>query len=167
MIRIGKIAGTHGLKGAVILTHILQTKEDWLTKEIPLFIALQRDTNIPFFAEEVQVYREGSYLVSFEDVATVEAARKLVGKAVFAEEKYLNVAAADTPLLWIGFEVMDETLGNVGRIKDIFQTAHQWLAELDHNGKEVLLPLVEQTIKGVDLKNKILRMDLPEGIMDL
>jgi len=165
MLRIGKIAGTHGLKGELMLSHMLEP--GWLKKEIPLFITLQRDTHIPFFLESFQEVDDETYRIRLEEVDTPEAARSLVGKSVFVAEQYVQLSPETSPLLWIGFEIADKSLGRVGMLKDVFQTAHQWLGELEYKGREVLIPLVPQTILQLDAKKKIIYMDLPDGLLEL
>ncbi len=166
MLRIGKIVATHGLTGSVIMTHIIGHSK-WLKKEDILFVEMNKDSRIPFFITELKAPKEGEYVLNFEDTKTVEAARKLVGKHVYVNEDVLAKHATDSPLLWIGFKVIDKTGGDLGPIEDIMQTASQWLAKLTYKGKEVLLPLIEQTIEGVDLKKKILHMDLPDGLLEV
>lgn len=165
MIRIGKIAGTHGLKGELLLSHMLES--GWLKKEIPLFLTLRRDTHIPFFVEHFQEQDENTYRIKLEDVNTMEAARALTGKHVLVDEKWVNLTTDASPLLWIGFAIHDKELGEVGALKDVFQTAHQWLGELDYQGREVLIPLVPQTILKLDVKKKTIFMDLPAGLLDI
>ena len=74
----------------------------------------------------------------------------------------------------MGFElrdlVADRRLRNeqgFGSPGDIAQTGHQWVGTIVYNGKEVLLPMVEPLLLEVNLRNKYLRMNLPEGILDL
>ena len=47
------------------------------------------------------------------------------------------------------------------------QAGPQWLAKLTYEGKEVLVPLIEQMILDVNVRNKFIRMDLPEGLLEL
>jgi 16S rRNA processing protein RimM len=50
---------------------------------------------------------------------------------------------------------------------DVSQTGHQWIGTIIYEGKEVLLPMVEPLLLEVNLRNKYLRMHLPEGLLDL
>jgi 16S rRNA processing protein RimM len=166
MIRIGKIVATHGLQGAVILNHIIGHSE-WLKKEMPLFIELNKESYIPFFTEQFKAANEEEYIVNLEEVEKVEQAKKLIGKNVYAQEDLLAEKASDSPLLWIGFEVTDRKHGKLGKIEDIMLTANQWLAQLTYKDAEVLIPLIEQTIDGIDLKKKKMQVNLPEGLLEV
>ena len=167
MIRIGKIVATHGLNGAVIMTHVAGRK-NWLKKGDPLFVALRRDSHIPFFVTQVKSAGNEEMVVLLEDTESVEAAKKLIGKEVFVKEDILaQGGAADNPLLWIGFEMEDEEAGRIGLIKDIFQTPTQWLAEVDHQGKEVLVPLIAPVWKKTDIHKKVVFVALPAGLLEV
>lgn len=166
MIRIGKIAATHGLQGDVIFTHILN-KKGWLKKNDVLFLELNKGSFIPFFIMNVKADREEECIVRLEDVETVEAAKKLIGRQVYVEDIVLENQKLDSPLLWIGFNIIDKQLGEVGKINDVLQTAHQWLASVKYRDKEVLIPLIEEMIVDLNIRNKYIRMDLPEGLLDV
>jgi 16S rRNA processing protein RimM len=166
MIRIGKIAATHGLYGNVVFVHFAGTK-DWLKNDDVLFIELNKGSFIPFFVTSEKAANEEEYLVGLEDVNTVEAAKKLVGKQVYVDEEKIKLDTKTSPLMWIGFNIVDRTLGSIGKVEDVFQTGHQWLAKTSYENREVLIPLIEQMILDVNTRNKFIRMDLPEGLFEL
>jgi 16S rRNA processing protein RimM len=166
MIRVGKLVATHGLAGDLILTHVTG-KKGWLKPGDTLFVALRRESYIPHFVSRIKSATEEEVILHFEETDAVEAARKLVGKEVFVEEAILAKSGQDSPLLWIGFEAIDEAAGSLGPIEDIYQTAQQWLATVRINGKEALLPLIEQTLKSIDIKKKQVHLSIPDGLLDV
>ncbi|HXS37556.1 MAG TPA: ribosome maturation factor RimM [Flavipsychrobacter sp.] len=166
MIRIGKIVATHGLQGALILTHIVGDSK-WLKKEDALFMELQKSSYIPFFVTQAKANNKEEYIINVEDIETVEKAHRLIGKNVYVQEDILAKYADETPLLWIGFNLVDRNKGNLGTIEDVMQAATQWLAKFTYSGKEVLIPLVEQTIESVNLKLKTVYVDLPHGLLEV
>ena len=166
MIRIGKIVATHGLTGNVVFSHFAGNKT-WLKKGDVLFIELNKGSYIPFFVENEKANNDEEYLVGLEEVNTIEAAKKLVGKQVYIKEDLLKDTAKDSPLLWIGFNIVDRTLGSIGAIEDVFQTGFQWLAKITFNERETLIPLIDEMIIEVSIRNKFIRMDLPEGLLEL
>lgn len=165
MIRVGKIVATHGLQGAAIMTHTVGAQ--WLSKDDTLFVEMQKGSFIPYFVTEAKAHKKDEYIIGFEDVATVEAARRLIGKHVYTHAEVLAKYAKDSPLLWIGFTLIDKEKGALGPIEDMMQTPSQWLAKCTYQGKEVLVPLVEQTINKVDIKVKQLHITLPEGLLEV
>lgn len=166
MVRIGKIVATHGLKGKVILKHIAD-KTEWLKKDDVLFLELTRDSRIPYFVLEANAANDDEYHIQLDDVETMEQAKRLIGKHVYVNEDILTEAATDSPLLWIGFNIVDKNLGSLGEIEDVMQTSVQWIATINYNGKEVLLPLIDEMLIEVNTRNKYIRTDLPEGLIEV
>lgn len=166
MVRIGKIAATHGLQGSVILSHIADAS-DWLKKDDVLFIELRKESYIPFFVMQAKAAGNDEYIVQLEDVPTVEEARKIVGRPVYVKEDILKESKTESPLLWIGFSLVDKEKGALGTIEDVMQAGAQWLGKITIEGKEVLIPLVKEMILQVNMRNKFIRMDLPEGLIDV
>jgi 16S rRNA processing protein RimM len=166
MIRVGKLVATHGLGGDLIMTHITG-KKGWLKNGDVVFVALRKESYIPHFVSRIKSADTEEMVLHFEDTDAVEVARKLVGKEVYVQEDVLAKGGQDSPLLWIGFEAIDEQAGSLGPIEDIYQTAQQWLAAVRINGREALLPLIEQTLKGVDVRKKQVFLAMPDGLLDI
>lgn len=166
MIRIGKIAATHGLNGSLILTHIVGNSK-WLKKEHTLLVEMQKGSYIPYFVSQFKPSNDKEYIINLEDIDKVDAAKRLVAKQVYVDESILTGYAKESPLLWIGFKITDKHLGDIGAIEDVMQTGSQWLAKLTYKEAEVLIPLIPQTIEQVDIKAKTLKMDLPDGLLDI
>ena len=166
MLRIGKLVATHGLNGTLILSHIVG-KSNWLKNDQVIFVSIQKDSHIPFYVTKFKKHNEEEYHIQLDDIDTVEAARKLVGKQVFVPAEILGEAKTDSPLLWVGFNIVDAEKGSLGPLIDISQTGHQWVGTVLYNNKEVLLPMVEPILQEVNLRNKYIRMNLPEGLLDL
>ena len=166
MIRIGKIAATHGLNGAMILTHIVGNSK-WLKKEHVLQVEMQKGSYIPYFITQCKAANDKEYIVNVEDIEMVESAKKLVSRQVYVDEAILRGYEKQSPLLWIGFRIIDKQSGDLGPIDDILQTGNQWLAKLNYKNTEVLLPLIEQTIDSLDIKSKTINMTLPDGLLEV
>lgn len=166
MIRIGKIVAAHGLTGAFILKHVAG-QSNWLKKDHVLMVEIRKGSQIPYFVTAAKPVNDEEYIVNAEDVQDVETAKKLVGKQVYVQEDALSILAKDSPLLWIGFNLVDKEKGTVGQIEDVMQAGAQWLAKIMVEGKEVLVPLVDDIVLDVNVRNKYVRVDLPEGLIDV
>jgi 16S rRNA processing protein RimM len=166
MIRIGKIVATHGINGSLVLTHVAG-KSTWLKKDHVLLVEMQKGSYIPYFVSGVKAVNHEEYVITVEDIDKVEAAKKLVTKHVYVDESLLSGFAKQSPLLWIGFSLIDKEKGKIGEIEDVVQTGSQWLARLTYQNKEVLVPLIEQTIDTVDIKAKTIEVTLPEGLLEV
>jgi 16S rRNA processing protein RimM len=166
MIRIGKIVATHGINGSLILTHVVGNSK-WLKKEHTLLVEMQKGSFIPYFISQFKVNNDKEYIINIEDIDKVEAAKKLVTKHVYVEESILSAFARQSPLLWIGFKVIDKEKGEIGNIEDVMKTGNQWLAKLTYQNTEILIPLIDQTIEAVDIKTKTIKVVLPDGLLEV
>jgi len=166
MIRVGKIVATHGLTGSLILTHVLDNS-NWLKKGNVLHVEMQKGSYIPYFVAQCKSSNPKEYIINIEDIDKVESAKKLVTKHVYVDEVILTDYAKMSPLLWIGFNLTDKQKGLIGKIEDVVQTGSQWLATLTYHDTEVLIPLIDQTIEQVDIKTKTIKVNLPEGLLEI
>lgn len=130
-------------------------------------VEMQKGSFIPFFVEQCKANNEAEYILTVEDVTTQVEAKKLVTKHVYVDEALLVGIANQSPLLWIGFTVSDDHYGNIGKIEDVMQTGKQWIGKLNYHDSEVLIPLVDATLVGIDIKARILKTSLPEGLLEV
>ena len=66
---------------------------------------------------------------------------------------------------YIGYMVRDVNLGDVGLIEDITRQGQILFYLRTLNDRQVLVPFVDSFLKKLDDKNKIILMDLPEGLV--
>jgi len=166
MIRVGKIVATHGLTGSMILTHVIGSS-DWLKNEHVLLVEMQKGSYIPYFVAKCKANNAKEYIIEVEDINKIESAKKLVTKHVYVDEAILKGYEKQSPLLWIGFILIDKEKGQIGKIEDVVQTGNQWLARLTYHNTEVLIPLIEPLIEKLDIKSKTIKMTLPEGLLEV
>ena len=62
---------------------------------------------------------------------------------------------------------MDESGRLVGVCTDVLEYPHQALFQIDHEGTEVLLPVVDDVIRQVDRMAHRIVVSLPEGLLDI
>ena len=166
MIRIGKIVATHGIGGSLILTHVVGNSK-WLKNGNVLHVEMQKGSYIPYFISHVKTNSNEEYVINVEDIDKIEAAKKLVTKHVYVDESLLASYAKQSPLLWIGFNLIDKNYGEIGNIEDVMRTGNQWLAKLTYKNTEVLIPLIDQTINDVNIKTKTIQSALPDGLLEV
>lgn len=168
LIPLGFINKTHGFQGELSLAihddvsiSIDQFKSQFL------FILLD-GLPVPFFVENIRE-KSGGVLVKFESVSDEFQAKKLVGKKVLAEKMKLDATEDDEPSWFdlVGYSVIDKSYGELGPIIEIQELPMQFLASCKVNDKEVLFPLHEEIIINIDDNNKIIQIDLPDGLLDV
>ena len=67
----------------------------------------------------------------------------------------------------IGYQIRDQQGKVYGNISEILDNSGQWLAVLEYENREILIPLAEENILGVQDIERYLVVDIPEGLTDL
>jgi len=163
---IGQIVGTFGLNGEVVLKHNLGKKTSLKGLEV-LFIEEAKDKFIPYFITSSKIKNEAEVYLGIEGFATKEAAKKINAKKVWMRaEDFQKYAAKSAPVSLIGFTMFngDEELGV---IDEVIEQPLQILCRLEIKGKEVLIPLHEETIRNIHQKKKQVVVELPDGLLEV
>ncbi len=165
-ISIGKFAGTHGLKGELVLKHGLGKKTS-LKGLTAVFIKDKTGSYLPWFVESTRVKNDQEVYVKADELNSVEEARQLVQQEVWLTEtdfnKYADKASA---IGLLGYMVIDGEK-ELGIIEEVIEQPHQILCKLHLQNKEVLIPLHEESLKKVDRKAKKIWVLLPDGLLDV
>jgi len=68
---------------------------------------------------------------------------------------------------FIGMEIRDRRIGTIGTIIRIEAYPQQIMAFVEYGSKEIMLPLHDSLILEVDQENGIVKMELPDGLLQL
>lgn len=166
-IAIGRVSKTHGVDGALKLKIKDRYWDDFVEAKV-LFIESAGKV-VPYFIEE---FRGGQDpIVKFEDLDQRELAQALSGKEIFMRESDLlpetDTANAEQYERYVGYELVDQELGTLGKVAEVVESPGQYLAILDYRGREVTIPLNPVFIQSVDYTGKKILLDLPAGLLDL
>ena len=63
--------------------------------------------------------------------------------------------------------IIDKIKGNIGICKDFIDISNQPIMQVDCDGKEILIPAVDDIFEEVDREKRILRVNAPEGLIDI
>ncbi|MBZ4188634.1 ribosome maturation factor RimM [Niabella beijingensis] len=164
-ISIGKIAGVYGLRGEIVLQHALgDTTFEALRK---IFTRDTAGNFFPWFVESVRVKNETEAYLKLEEVNTPEQARPMVRKeAWFSAEDFKRYASKTAPISLLGYTVKDGKQV-LGVIQEVIEQPHQVLCRLTVRGREVWIPLHEESLKKVDHRYKNITVQLPDGLLDI
>jgi 16S rRNA processing protein RimM len=165
-IKIGRIVAVTGLKGELVLEHNLGKKKSLKTGQA-IFIEEKKNSFIPWFVELSRANKKDEIVLVLEGVHARETAMPLLKKEIWLrEEDHTHVADKKSSHSLLGFTVIDNKK-ELGEILEIIEQPHQVLCRLDINGKEVLIPLHEESIEKIDRKHKKVFVNLPEGLLEI
>lgn len=164
--KIGKLVAVHGLKGELVLKHELGKKTS-LKGLAAIFIEEKKNAFLPWFIESAKIKSEDELYIKLEGVNLREAALKLTKKQVWLPEAdFKKFAAKSAPAGLLGYIIINNS-EPLGEILELIEQPHQLLCRLEIKGKEVLIPLHEETLQKVNHKKKEVVVELPDGLLEI
>ena len=161
--KIGRLGKAHGVKGEVSF----QFDDDIFDRVDADYLVLDIDgILVPFFMEEYRFRNDTVCLVKFCDIDTQQRAQELTGCDVYfpralAEEAEEMLSLASL----VGFEIVDASNGNtVGNLVAIDDSTINLLFELEDG---TLIPASDELIEDIDAEQRTIRMNIPEGLLDI
>lgn len=164
--KIGKLVAIHGLKGELLLKHELGKKTS-LKGLTAIFIEEKKNSFIPWFIESVKIKSEEEIYLKLDGINTREAAATIAQKIVWLPETdFKKYAAKTAPASLLGYTIISNK-ESLGEILELIEQPHQLLCRLEIQGKEVLIPLHEESLQKVDHAKKQVIVELPDGLLDV
>lgn len=165
LIKIGRFNKPHGIHGELSFTF---TDDIFDRTGCPYLVCEMDGIFVPFFIEEYRFRNDTSVLIKLEDIASEEKARRFINKEVFFPKKYMDEEQGAAPAdYFIGFRIVDTEYGDLGTVTGINDTTVNILFVVDHQEKELLIPANEDLITELDEKSRIIRMNIPDGLLQL
>ena len=156
----GKIVNTHGIRGEVKALYYTDS---------PQFF---EDIKNVFLGEEEYSLEgsrahKGAVLLKLSGVDSIDAAEKLVGKEIFAKREEAHLPEGQFFIVDIIGCTVKENGAEVGKVTDVFPTGSNDVFEtLLKTGKKAYIPNIHDVVKKIDVLNKEIIVNLPEGLID-
>ncbi len=163
---IAKIAKTRGLRGEVVA--------DVLTDFPERFDNLQKVTAVKPNGEtsELEIekfwFQKGRIIFKFANFDSIEAAEELRDYELCVAEDEAVKLEADEFFDWELQDCAVETVEGVklGTVKELLRTGGTEVLVVTGETKEYLIPFAEKICVSVDIENKLIKIDAPEGLLD-
>jgi 16S rRNA processing protein RimM len=164
-VRIGKILGAHGVRGRCRAVSYAESTEIFSPDGNFYFQdAQQRMIPLEILAVNTQPRR---LLLQIENVDDRKAAETLAGKEIWIKKSDLPTTEKGT-YYWfdlIGLTVVTTAGEVLGRLENILTTgSNDVYVVRNAEGREILVPALETVVLEVDVEQKQMRVDLPEGL---
>lgn len=165
---IGSMGKPHGVAGeaSVRLSPQMDNAEP-----TPSFIFIEVDGGlVPFRVESYRYKADDILLVKLPLLHHEDKIKKLVNFDVFISPSEVNPGAANmnNPETFSGYEVVDQKNGPLGKVNHIQDISGNPLFIIENSkGEEIMIPVAEEFILNIDDRQKVIEMDIPEGLLDL
>jgi len=167
---MGKIVGAHGIKGAL---KVYSYAESASSVRPGSAVILGADGLEKTFTIAWVKPHHKTVLLAFEGVTDRNRADALVGLELFMARDSLETLE-EGAYYWsdiIGLAVYTVENEYLGRVASVMQTGSNDVYvvknEQGQEPAEILVPALEWVVREIDIDQKVMRVDLPEGLRDL
>lgn len=164
---LGKITKTVGYKGELNLFLDTDSPENYYNIESVLIDI--RGELIPFIIESNKAKNRFNITIKLQNVEDDEVG-DFVNCEVYLPMSLLPKLDGNKFYFHevIGFQVVEENYGIVGKIDGFYENITQPLMIIiGKENKEILIPVIDNFIKLVDRENKRIEISVPEGLIEL
>lgn len=163
--QLGEVIKTHGLKGEVSISLEVDFPDEYQNLE-SVFLE-QQGKLVPFFIDTIQINRDKA-LVKFEDIDSLDDARAIVKSKLYLPLN--NLPELESGQYYyhdlINCMVFEDD-AELGLIKEVIDLNGNQLLVVIVNEKEILIPLMDEILTHVDISAKKVKVDLPDGLLDI
>ncbi len=162
---MGKIVNTHGVRGEV---KVYPYSDDLEKFEDFEYFYIEGEGKKKYEIESTRVHKN-MVLVKFKGYEDINKVLNLLNKNVYMERKDVEDDSDGHYIVdLIGCEIFDDQGEFVGHLKDVLQTSAQDLYEIRKvsDGKMFYLPVVDEFVKNIDIKNRKIIVHLIEGLIE-
>ncbi len=165
---LGKVVRKHSYKGEVVLK--LDTDEPDLYQDLEMVLLELSGKLLPFFIEESLLQKGNQLRVKFEDFTTEADADRILKKEAYLPLTMLPKLEGNKFYYHeiIDFDLVDTNFGLVGKVVGVNDsTAQDLFIVKNADGKEILIPLIDEFLEKIDRKNKQIQVTTPKGLIEM
>lgn len=165
-IRIGKIINTHGIRGEAKICSFSDFDEERYRKGNTVFFSV-KDEMVPFTVKSYRVHK-GFPLVAFEELKDINAIEPYKNCELFIEDDMRQELEDGYYFDQLeGLDAFDEEGNYLGRTVCMEETngAQDNLRIEMKDGRQFLVPYIDEFIRNVDLERKKIVIAMQEGLL--
>ncbi len=162
---LGNIIKPHGLQGEVQVFLDVDSPETY--ENLESVFVLVNNKLVPFFISSISIHSSKT-IIHFEDMDSREDAEAVSGKEIYLPLDFLPQLPNDQFYFHeiIGFDLIENDKV-LGKVENVFNFSSQNLISTLIDDKEVLIPIQDEIIEQVDKDQKVVRVSLPDGLLDV
>ena len=167
MVLIGKIQATQGIRGQL---RVIPFAGDASSISALDFVSLKAPSGVLERFPVVSAKAHGKRVIlTLKPFDNINQVLHLVGREIYADRGALPDLPSDE-YYWsdlLGLQVVTEQGEALGELVDIIETGSNDVYVVNQDGREVLIPALDDVVLAVDLAANRMTVSLPEGLLDL
>lgn len=166
-VLIGKIQGPHGIKGQLRVVPFAGDASS-ISQLKSVLVKAPSGAMEPFPVASAKAHGK-RVILTLKPFDNINQVLHLVGREIWADRAALPELPSDE-FYWsdlLGLEVETEEGEALGELVDIIETGSNDVYVVKKDGRELLIPALEDVVLAVDLNQNRMTVSLPEGLLDL
>lgn len=166
LVAIAKIAKSRGLRGELVADILTDFPERF--DDLQQVLAVKSDGEILKLEIEKFWFQNKRIVLKFAGYDSIEAAENLRNCEICIRESEAVELESDEFFDWELQDCAVETVEGVklGTVKEVLRTGGTEVLVVEGETKEYLIPFAETICTEVDIENKRIKVDAPEGLLD-
>ncbi|EHO80808.1 ribosome maturation factor RimM [Fusobacterium ulcerans] len=167
LLTVGKISGTHHLKGAVKIIANIGDAE--ILEGNRVIVELPGGEQKIFTVTSVNPLVGNKWIAEFQEITNKTEAGKLKNSLIKIRRELLGIGE-DEYLLndLLDMKAVDADNGDIlGKITDIFETAAHDILVIEGENTEIMVPDVDEFVKKIDFDKREIFIHLIEGMKEV
>lgn len=158
---VGEIVNTHGIRGEIKVVPLVDNVNDLL--DYTYYFVEDKKYEV-----ENARFHKNFVLIKLKGIDDIGIAEKLKGKFLELPREDLKPLPEGSYYICdlVGLKVIDEKLGELGIINEVFNTGSNDVYVVKYKNKPLCIPVLDGVVKEVDLDNGIMNIVLPNGLLD-
>ena len=163
-ITIGKIVGVHGVKGTLKIHSYAESLEIFQPSTM-IWVSTSDDEVTEYEIDWIKPHSRGA-LLALNNIVDRDQAKSLVGAVL--QISPLVLPDLDTGVYYwyelIGMQVYTSDNRYLGQLESIIETGANDVYVVKNNDREILIPALKSVVQAIDIKAKLMRVELPDGL---
>jgi 16S rRNA processing protein RimM len=167
LVIVAHAVRTRGLKGELVADLLTDFPERF--DETKTLVAVTADGKRQTLTLEDFWFQKDRVILKFEGYDSIEAATDLVGRDFAVPETERVPLEEGSYYQWEleGCQVQTVSGIGVGQVKEVLATGGVEILVIAGKEREILIPMAESIVVEIDVRNKRIVLDPPEGLLEL
>jgi len=164
LLEVGQIVNTYGIKGFVKVNPLVDNNNQFKSFKT---LYIQQKNNLKELQVEEVKFSKNQVLLKFKGIETIEQAEELRNYYLQAKRSDIKLEKGAYFIVdLIGLDVYTEEGELLGTLKEVLQPGANDVYIVENEAKqEILLPVIPDVVKQVDIEGKKVIVKLIEGLI--